>query len=37
MQKGALFKDLSKTVQNVNDQSVNLVELDLVSSHSGGN
>ena len=37
VQKGEIFKDLSKTTQNVNEQSVTMVELDLVSSHSGGN
>ena len=37
VQKGELFKDLSKTTQKVNEQSVTMVELDLVSSHSGGN
>ncbi len=37
VQKGELFKDLSATKQNINEQNVTLVELDLVSSHSGGN
>ncbi len=37
VQKGDLFKDLSKSSQTVNEQNVTMVELDLVSSHSGGN
>ena len=34
--KGELFKDLSTTSQSANEQNVTMVELDLVSSHSGG-
>jgi len=37
VQKGELFKDLSATSQSINEQNVTMVELDLVSSHSGGN
>jgi hypothetical protein len=36
VQKGELFKDLSATSQSINEQNVTMVELDLVSSHSGG-
>ena len=36
VQKGELFKDLSATRQSINEQNVTMVELDLVSSHSGG-
>ena len=36
VQKGELFKDLSTTSQSVNERNVTMVELDLVSSHSGG-
>ena len=36
VQKGELFKDLSTTRQSINEQNVTMVELDLVSSHSGG-
>ena len=36
VQKGELFKELSATSQTINNQNVTLVELDLVSSHSGG-
>ncbi|MCD4716797.1 MAG: hypothetical protein K8R45_08655, partial [Desulfobacterales bacterium] len=36
VQKGELFRDLSATSQSVNEQDVTMVELDLVSSHSGG-
>jgi len=37
VQKGEIFRDLSKTTRNVNEQNMTMVELDLVSSHSGGN
>jgi len=37
VEKGELFKDLSTTKQSINEQNVTMVELDLVSSHSGGN
>jgi len=36
VQKGELFRDLSATSQNINEQNVTMVELDLISSHSGG-
>lgn len=36
VQKGELFRDLSATNQSINEQNVTIVELDLVSSHSGG-
>lgn len=36
VQKGELFRDLSITKQSVNEQNVSMVELDLISSHSGG-
>ncbi len=37
VEKGELFKDLSTTKQSINEQNITMVELDLVSSHSGGN
>jgi hypothetical protein len=37
VQKGDLFKDLSRKNQVVGDQEVMVAELDLVTSHSGGN
>lgn len=37
VEKGEIFKDLSATKQSINEQNVTMVELDLVSSHSGGN
>jgi DNA-binding MurR/RpiR family transcriptional regulator len=37
IQKGDLFKDLKQKAQTVGDQSVTVAELDLVTSHSGGN
>ncbi|QEE16336.1 hypothetical protein DSAG12_02166 [Promethearchaeum syntrophicum] len=36
VQKGEFFRDLSTISQNINEQNMTLVELDLVSSHSGG-
>ena len=36
IQKGDLFKDLSRKNQVVGDQEVMVAELDLVTSHSGG-
>ena len=36
VQKGDLFKDLEKKTQNVGNQAIQVLELDLVSSHHGG-
>ena len=36
IQKGQIFSDLSKKDQTVGNQVVQLAELDLVTSHSGG-
>lgn len=36
VQKGDLFKDLTMKVQEIGDQRVNVAEIDLVTSHSGG-
>jgi len=37
IQKGDLFSDLEKKMQTVGDQSIQVAELDLISSHHGGN
>ncbi len=37
IQKGDLFSNLSQSIQNVGEQKVVVAELDLVTSHSGGN
>jgi len=36
VQKGDLFKDLEQKAQTVGNQSIQVAELDLVSSHHGG-
>ena len=36
IQKGDLFKDLEQKAQTVGNQSIQVAELDLVSSHHGG-
>ena len=36
VQKGDLFKELAQKIEKVGKQEVHVVELDLVSSHSGG-
>lgn len=36
VQKGSLFSELERTVQNVGTQRVVMSEIDLVSAHSGG-
>ena len=35
--KGDIFKDLSTNTQTIGEQKVVVAELDLVTSHSGGN
>jgi hypothetical protein len=37
IQKGDLFRDLGTKIQQVGEQRVSVAELDLVTSHSGGN
>lgn len=36
VEKGDLFKELSLNEQKLGDQDISVVELDLVTSHSGG-
>ena len=37
IKKGDLFKDLSQHMQSIGDNQVTVAEIDLVTSHSGGN